>query len=150
MAMERALVPKPPAPVQQPAAEATFHWKIKPTEPFVLARFYTDGSALDGPAYELTRCGWAFVALNADGVVVAAAYGATPPWIRDIGGAEGWALLQAAMSAFPGSTFISDCKVIVDSLRLGRHAAVGAGSAHARIYALRFSAFDDAPPGSII
>ena len=54
------------------------------------------------------------------------------------------------MCALPGSTFISDCKVIVDSLRLGRHAAVGAGSAHARIYALLFSAFDDAPPSSII
>ena len=77
--------------------------------------------------------------------MVAAAYGATPPppWVRDIGGAEGWALLQAAMAALPGSSFVSDCKVIVDTIQLGRHAAVGGGSSHARIYALLFTAFDD-------
>ena len=47
------------------------------------------------------------------------------------------------MSALPGSSFISDCKVIVDSMKLGRHAAVGGGSSHARIYALLFAVFDD-------
>ena len=31
--------------------------------------------ALDGPFYELTRCGWAFVARDGNGKVVAAAYG---------------------------------------------------------------------------
>ena len=84
------------------------------------------------------------------GRVVAAAYGATPPWIRDIGGAEGYALVQAAMAAFPGSTFVSGCKVVVDSLQLGRQAAVGAGSSHARIYALLFAALDDPPTDHII
>ena len=54
------------------------------------------------------------------------------------------------MSAFPGSSFVSDCKVIVDSIQLGRHAAVGAGSTHARIYALLFTAFDDTPVENIV
>ena len=60
-------------------------------------------------------------------------------------------MLQAAQLAFPGAcTFTSDCKVIVDSLILGRRKVVGAGSAHARIYALLFTAFDDTPPESIL
>ena len=52
-------------------------------------------------------------------------------------------MLQAASAAVPGSKFISDCKVIVDSIKLGRRAAVGGGSSHARIYALLCTAFDD-------
>ena len=151
VAFERALVPLPPPPERPPAAEATFHWHVKPGDAFVAGRFYTDGSALDGPNYELMRCGWSFVALDDTDAIVAAAYGVTPPWIRDIGGAEGWALLQAAQVAFPGAcTFTSDCKVIVDSLQLGRAKAVGAGSAHARIYALLFTAFDDTPLEAIV
>ena len=141
--MERALIPRPPPPPKPPLEEASFHWYVQPQEGLVCAKFYTDGSALDGPWYDLMRCGWAFVALDDDNHIVAAAYGATPPWIRDIGGAEGWALLQAAYVAFPGSCFVSDCKVIVDTLKLGRHAAVGGGSTHARIYALLFAVFDD-------
>ena len=83
--------------------------------------------------------------------IIAAAYGATPPpWIRDIGEAEGWALLQAAMPALPGSTFTSDCKVIVDSFQIGRQKSAGAGSVHARVYALLFAAFDDTPIEAIV
>ena len=84
-------------------AEATFHWYLKPDEDFMSGDFYLDGSALDGPCEELLRCGWSFVAVNAEGTIIAAAFGATPPWIRGIGGAECWALLQATGSAFPGS-----------------------------------------------
>ena len=50
---------------------------------------YPDGSALDGPSLELMRCGGAFVVISFDtGEVIAAAMGAPPPWITDIGGAE--------------------------------------------------------------
>ena len=150
VSMERALVPRPPLPPKPPLEEASFHWRVEPAGGMAAARFYTDGSALDGPWYELTRCGWAFAAADVHGKVVAAAYGATPPWVRDISGAEGWALLQAAMVALPGSSFVSDCKVIVDSLNMGRHAAVGGGSSHARIYALLFATFDDTPADMII
>ena len=90
---ERGLMPKPPPPPAPPAEEATFHWHVKPDDDLVRATFYLDGSALDGPSEDLRRCGWSFVAIDDDGTIVAAAYGATPPWILDIGGAEGWALL---------------------------------------------------------
>ena len=60
------------------AAEATFLWKVKPSEDFVSGTFYLDGSALDGPSVELMRCEWSFVAVDADGTVLASAYGAPP------------------------------------------------------------------------
>ena len=93
-AWERGLVPKPPPPPFPPSAEATFHWHVEPSESLVSAVFYLDGSALDGPSDDLRRCGWSFVAVDDEGIVVAAAYGATPPMVTDIGGAECWALLS--------------------------------------------------------
>ena len=148
---ERGLLPKPPSPVSPPVAEATFHWYLKPDEDFISGDFYLDGSALDGPCEELLRCGWSFVAVNAEGTIIAVAYGATPPWIRDIGGAECWALLQATGSAFPGSCkFISDCKVMVDLILAGSRKAIGGGSTHARVYALAFAALDDTPLVNVI
>ena len=138
-------------PPRPPAKAASFHWKVKPLDGIIAGRIYTDGSALDGPTYEMMRCGWSFVVLDDDDAIIASAYGVTPPWIRDIGGAEGWALLQAAHVAFPGAcSFTSDCKVIVDTLQLGRRKAMEAGSTHARIYALLFSGFEDTPLEAII
>ena len=148
---ERGLMPKPPPPPRPPAAEATFHWHVKPQEDLLCATFYLDGSALDGPSEDLRRCGWSFVAVDEEGVVLAAAYGATPPWIGDICGAEGWALLQATGSAFPGACrFISDCKVMVDLILGGSRKAVAAGSTHARVYALILAALDDTPLEKVI
>ena len=85
---ERAMVPLPPPPPEPRSAEGTFHWYIRPTGDHVEGDFYLDGSALDGPSAVLMRCGWAFVAVDKAGRPIAAAYGATPAWITDIGGAE--------------------------------------------------------------
>ena len=151
VAWERALVPLPPPPPHPPAAEATFHWNVKPNEDLVSGVFYLDGSALDGPSVELMRCGWSFVAVDVDGTVLASAYGATPPWVVDIGGAEAWALLQATGTAFPGAcSFVSDCKVMVDMLHGGRQKALAGSSSHARVYALIITAIDDTPVECII
>ena len=126
------------------AEEATFHWHVEPSESLVSGRFYLDGSALDAPSAELMRCGWSFVAVDDNGLVLAAAYGATPPWITDIGGAEAWALLQATHSAF------SDCKVMVDGLKDGKRKALAGSSTHARVYALIFDDIDDTPVERIV
>ena len=144
-------MPPPPPPSRPRAAEATFHWKVKPGEDYVSGSFYLDGSALDGPSAELIRCGWSFVAVDGDGNVLASAYGATPPWIVDIGGAEAWALLQATASAFPGTCkFISDCKVMVDLLLGGKRKALEGSSTHARVHALIITALDDTSPECVI
>ena len=128
-----------------------FHWKVEPSEPLVRGRFYLDGSALDGPSAVMMRCGWSFVVVDDKGRVLAAAYGATPPWITDIGGAEAWALLQATASAFPFvCSFISDCKVMVDGLKDGKRKALAGSSTHARVCALMFNAIEDLPLERIV
>ena len=80
-------MPLPPPPPKPCSPDATFNWYVKPAEQLVAGTFYLDGSALDGPSAVLVRCGWAFVAVDKAGRILAAAYGATPPWVTDIGGA---------------------------------------------------------------
>ena len=51
------------------------------------------GPAGSACAAELARGGWSFAVLSDGGVIVASAFGVPPPWIKDIGGAEAWAVL---------------------------------------------------------
>ena len=83
------------------AKEASFKWVVEPEGGMLEGIAYSDGSFLDGPIPELARGGWAFVVLNDDGVIVASAYGVPPPWIKDIGGAEAWGVLQVGLRAIP-------------------------------------------------
>ncbi len=92
-AFTRALVPSIDYVVPPPAAEETFSWIARPAGGTVRARFYTDVSRLDGPSALLARNGWAFVAVDERGDVVASAHGVPPAWIVDIPGAEAWTLL---------------------------------------------------------
>ena len=84
--------------------EATFRWMIEPEGGMLEGTAYSDGSFLDGPIPELARGGWAFAVLNDDCVIVASAYGVPPPWIRDIGGAEAWGVLQVGLRAMAKSS----------------------------------------------
>ena len=82
--------------------EATFKWVIEPLDGMLEGTAYSDGSFLDGPIPEVARGGWSFAVLNGEGTVVASAYGVPPPWIKDIGGAEAWAVLQVGLRAILG------------------------------------------------
>ena len=94
-AWERALAPMPPLPSRRRMEHETFHWIVKPQDGLLPpGDIYVDGSALDGPYRQLIRCGWGFVTIDDLGYITAAARGVPPPWIDDIGGAEGWPLLQ--------------------------------------------------------
>ena len=102
-AWERGLVPKHSPPKTAIAITDSFRWVIRPEGDMFDGEIYPDGSALDGPNPELMRCGWAFVVISFETVeVVASAMGVPPPWIADIGGAEAWAMLQAALRVMPG------------------------------------------------
>ena len=58
----------------------------------------------------LMRLGWSFCAIDCHGRLAAAAYGAPPPWIVDIGGAEAWGLYQSLLYTCPQSSrYWPDC-----------------------------------------
>jgi hypothetical protein len=71
---------------------------------------FTDGSLLDGSLPKgCQSLGWAFVVIDADGELVAAAYGVPPEWVDTIQGAELWAVRVALLcAAFPSRLF-TDC-----------------------------------------
>ena len=107
---------------------------------------YPDGSALDGPNPELMRCGWAFVVICFEtGEVIASAMGAPPPWTTDIGGAEAWAKIQAALRVMPGerSRFKGDCRACIDMVHAGLEVATSHKRALARVYGLLLPALED-------
>ena len=115
----RALVKSMEHRVPQPLAHETFTLVVRPPGGTTRAKFYDDGSRLNGQVPFAAHNGWAFVAVGQDGAIVASAHGVPPPWIEDIPGTEAWGLLQAAMEAEPGSVFV-DCKPCVDAIHRGR------------------------------
>ena len=72
---ERALVPSIAHTVKPPSVQSTFTWQLKPQGGTYQGTIYIDGSRLDGPDDLLARNGWAFVVINEDGEMIAAAYG---------------------------------------------------------------------------
>ena len=81
----------------------TWHWDLRPPDGLLEPGWaiYLHGSFRDGPSVRTGRTGWAFVAKDATGEVVAAAYGVPPPWVRSIHGAEVWAFRAALSCALP-------------------------------------------------
>ena len=113
----RALTPAPSACVAEAPQDGTSEWVMPPAEgvPAVLGAFYTDGSLLDAEwklAGSVARRGWAFAAVDEHGRRIAAARGRPPAWTGGIHGTELWALLMAAQSAIPGSSFRVDCRAV--------------------------------------
>ena len=54
--------------------------------------FYIDGSAMDADSRQLTRFGFAIVAVDDHGVLRGIANGTTPAFVRSAAGAELWGL----------------------------------------------------------
>ena len=67
----RALQPTKAYQVPAASSEPTFVWVVLPPDCLLAPAWtiYTDGSLLDGPSPLLRRTGWAFAALDAEGVV---------------------------------------------------------------------------------
>ena len=150
LALERALFPVPFTRVPARGSEATFHWIKRPEGDLAGGTFYSDGSLFDGPSKLLGRCGWAFVAVDLNGFVVAAAYGIPPPWITCIPGAEAWAAVQAARVAMPGSTFRIDCEPCVAAILAGMARACSDANPLARVHTMLALAFDDTPTEAVV
>ncbi len=124
--------------------EGTFHWSETPPrdEMQLQATFYADGSAFEGKDRKMRRLGWSFVAIDPNGQVVAAASGVPPPWIDSVAAAEAWALVQAASTALPGSTFKTDCQSILKAVRSGRAKATAHDRPLARVMGILLAQFD--------
>ena len=148
--IERALAKTIAHIVPPPAKEATFKWIIEHPGGTFRGKVYTDGSRLDGPSQLLARNGWAFVVIDDDGVVMAAASGAPPDWIDDIPGTESWALAQAGMCAEPGCTFYVDCEPCVNAFHVGQAIACADNRPLARVHLFMHSILDDVPPEAVI
>ena len=133
------------------AEQESFRWVIKPKDGCLEGTAYSDGSLLDGPTPELARCGWAFVVLNDEGRIVASAYGVPPPWIKDIGGAEAWAVFQVGLRATPGKIkFMIDCQPCVSMIHGGRAAATTADRPLARVNAMVWSVLEEVPSEKVV
>ena len=148
---ERAMKQRPPIPSTKQCKEATFEWEVKPVCGWFEGTVYPDGSLRDGKFAELARSGWSFVVIDDKGRIVAAANGVPPGWIVDIGGAEAWAIYQAARFAVPGGCrYISDSLTTVRALQAGIGACTAAGKKYARVYRLCSEELDGTPPEMLI
>ena len=149
--LTRALQPSKIHVVPAPSPQATFHWGVRPADGCIDPSWtvYTDGSLLDGPLVELRRAGWAFVALDEDGVVRASASGLPPSWICTIFGAETWAVRQAVSCGVGQAILRIDSKSVVTLLAAGRSRAVAPTRLTASAWAAIFASLDDQPPADL-
>ena len=148
---ERAMKQRPPIPSTKQCKEETFEWEVEPVCGWFEGTVYPDGSLRDGKFAELARSGWSFVVIDDKGRIVAAANGVPPGWIVDIGGAEAWAIYQAARFAVPGRCrYISDSLTTVRALQAGIGACTAAGKKYARVYRLCSEELDGTPPEMLI
>ena len=147
--MGKGSVPRPPPPKKAKLSTTIFYWSVEPNECCITSTFYVDGSCFESDIHELARCGWGFVCLDANNVVVAAAFGTCPPWIEDIGGAEAWGLLQATLIAAPGSTYRTDCQPLLTMVRKGQSIGDDPKKPYARVHSILMAQLDDTPPDNI-
>lgn len=86
-----------------------------------------------------------------EGVLLASASGVPPGGINDIGGAEAWALYQAAVRAVPGScNHISDSLTTVEALHAGSAACGSGKKRYARVYKICCSVLEEARADHLI
>jgi hypothetical protein len=135
------------ARVRVPAARVDAHmeWIIPiPDAHLPGAKWIIDGSLLDGPRRLTRRPGFALLMVSQLGTPLALGLGTPPEWIHTANGAEGWALLQVLLQSTGQETIYTDCKSLLDSLRMGPTLATAAGRSMARLWSMIFHQLDDA------
>ena len=118
-ALVRGMIAPPVVPTRPDSDFGTFVWHVWQIIPAGCV-VYTDGSSFDAKlGLGLEALGWAFAAFDADGTLIAAAFGVPPKDVNTIQGAELWALKQAlTFVPSPGAIYV-DCKTVVDGIRRG-------------------------------
>ena len=142
--LTRGLFPNP-VPAPRPMATFdTFHWHTEPRDVSAHVRVCTDGSLLHGQwGREYAALGWAFVAFDQGGEIIAAAYGIPPQWVDTIQGAELWAVqMVIASMPFPERLF-TDCKTVQGGVRNTAQWAGSSKRRYARIWTVLRTGLDD-------
>ena len=98
----------------------------------------------------MRHCGWAFVAIDEEGEIVASAFGVPPEWVDNIAGAEAWAMHEASSRALPGTVFKVDCKPCVDMIKAGLSVAGQGKRLLARVFWLIFTSIDDSAAECVV
>jgi ribonuclease HI len=144
--LTRGLRPSPFCGIPERSMMETWSWQKRPSDGWVEGTIYTDGSLLDNsPEFEghCARLGWAFVAVDCNGAVVAAASGRTPGSITTIFAAELWALWMALSVAVPGSGIRTDCKSVLAGVSRGPRWASSPKQRYAWLWSSVAAALDD-------
>jgi hypothetical protein len=118
-----------------------------------MGTIYTDGSRIDGDVEfegHCARLGWAFVAVDDAGCVVAAASGRTPDWVLTIFGAELWALWMALIVAVPGSGIRTDCQSVQTGTLRGAAWASSPKQRYSRLWSSVLAALDDSASDRVL
>ena len=118
----------------------TFSWHAWPQGDLPLgARLFTDGSLVDAGWEGYQALGWAFIAIDSEGKVLAAAFGVPPKWVDTIQGAELWAVHMALQTFLMPQEVFTDCQTIQKGVRRGLEWAQGANRRYSRLWtALHF------------
>jgi len=106
------------------------------------ARWYIDGSFIDGPSAYTGRTGFGVVALSSSDEVLAMGFGVPPAWIKNAAGAEGWALHVVLRATAAPPTVTTDCLGLVEQLARGFCDATSARRPLARLWKLMAVALD--------
>ena len=134
----RALISSPEPLVTAAPLEESFNWVKRPEGGLAEGTIYIDGSLLHAE-WRLANCcarrGWAFAAVDSNGMVTAAANGRPPAWCSGIRGAESWGLLMAAQAAAPDAHFRVDCLAVQQGAQRGQQWAVAPDRRLARAWA---------------
>ena len=91
---------------------------------------------------DIAAPGWAFVAFDVQGAVVAAAYGVPPSWVDTIQGAELWAVQMVLASTTLPEKIYTDCKTVQAGVNASAAWAGSSKRRYARIWTVLHAGLD--------
>ena len=97
--------------------------------------WYTDGSMMFGPVWELHRTGCAIVAVSTSGELVAFGNAVPAPWVRTAAAAELWAVMLVLAYTIQPPRIVTDCLSILTAAAAGLALAAGPDRPLAQLWA---------------
>ncbi len=144
-AWTRADFPAVRIPSRPGGIDGSFHWDLPPHSDGIPngVTVYTDASGYDGQLPLIAVYGWAFVAVDPQGEVVAEASGIVPEWVSSMSEAEAWALVKALQCSPPGAAYVTDCQAVLKQVDSGLARATSHCKPMARVMKMVHGLLDD-------